>query len=172
MNSPESGAPALATNQRRARGLRQVVARHLLATDDVTPRDGVTPLHYHFTLATGLHAAPVYASEPQLSATAVWERFYLEPLLGAASNATELLVRVFARCGARRAEILRWSVALSGLVPVSLRWSFQPNTLLFRFGSVWLTAAGCVADRRSVPPPPLAVSVPTDTVGVALTHDP
>ncbi|KAF0303175.1 UV radiation resistance associated protein [Amphibalanus amphitrite] len=167
MSAPESSPAALATNQRRARGLRQLVARHLLATDDVTPRDGVTPLHYRFTLATGLHAAPVYTSEPQLSATAVWERFYLEPVLGRAANATKLLVRVFAQCGSREAEILRWSVALSGLVPVSVRWTFQPNTLLFRFGSVWLTAPGCVADRRSVAPPPLAVSVPSDTVGVA-----
>ena len=167
MSGPGSAAPALATNQRRARGLRQVVARHLLATDDVTPRDGVTPLYYQFTLATGLHSEPVYTSERQLSATAVWERFYLEPLLGRAANATELLVRVLAGCGGRQAQILRWSVSLSGLVPVSLRWSFQPNTLLFRFGSVWLTAAGCVADRRSVPPPPLVVSVPADTVGVA-----
>ena len=167
MNGPETAAPALATNQRRARGLRQLVARHLLATDDVTPRDGVTPLHYQFTLATGLHSVPVYTSEPQLSATAVWEPLYLEPLLGRAANATEVIVRVLARCGSRQAEILSWAVALPGLVPVSLRWTFQPNTLLFRFGSAWLTAPGCVVDLRTVPPPPLAVSVPSETVGVA-----
>ena len=167
MSSPEAALPALATNQRRARGLRQVVARHLLSTDDVTPRDGVTPLHYQFTLSTGLAAAPVYTSEPQLSAAAVWEPLHLEPLLGAAANATRLLVRVLARCGSRRAEILRWSVALSGLVPVSPRWTFQPNTLLFQFGAVWLTAPGCVADLRTVPPPPLSVSVPAETVRLA-----
>lgn len=168
------GTSALASNQRRVRGLQRVIAYNLPPL--VAPSIG-----YEYTLSvpTGDSTIMVYTSEACLSSICTeWEPLVL-PTSSTVSDQKHLrllssvwvVIRVYASrevqvVGGDRTPVVVWLVDLPGLVPVRPDWQFESASLLFCHRGQWLTARECVR-REEVLTVPQHVLAPSDSLPAA-----